>query len=150
MLSTYLDRLTPRALPRTRLFTAACIWGAVGICLLSRGLLLLPQAPGLTTATGIILGGMLIGGLKSWLVFDKAAASIVTHIRRKPTPACLGGLFSFRNWGLIACMMVLGGIVKRLPISDVIKSTVYILVGTGLIYSSRILWQAWRKSSKAL
>lgn len=148
MLSTYLDRLTPRAMPRTRLFTAACIWGAVGICLLSRGLLLLQHISGLVAA-GIVLGGIIAGGLKSRIIFDKAAASIVAHIHHKSSPSCLGGLFSFKNWGLIACMMVLGGVIKRLPIPDAIKSAVYILVGTGLIYSSRVLWRAWRKSSKA-
>lgn len=41
-------------------------------------------------------------------------------------------------------MMLLGGIVKRLPMPDEIKSGIYILVGSGLFYSCRILWHAWR------
>jgi hypothetical protein len=147
MSAPYLDRLTPRATPRTRLFTAACIWSAVGICLCSRGLLLVQHMPGLTAA-GVILGGIITGALKSRMIFDRAGASITAHIHRKPNPACLGGLFSLKNWGLIACMVLLGGVIKRLAIPDAIKSVVYILVGTGLIYSSRILWQAWRKALK--
>lgn len=143
MLSPWLDRLTPRATLRTRIFTATCVWGAVGCCLVTRGTLLLGQTSWLMGGS-IILASATAGILKSRAVFDGVAKEIVARLQRKPGPACLGGFFSVRNWGLVFCMMLLGGIVKRLPMPDEIKSGIYILVGSGLFYSCRILWHAWR------
>lgn len=151
MLPSWLDRLTPRATLRTRIFTATCVWGAVGCCLVTRGALLLWQTSW-PMAGGIVLVSATAGILKSRAVFDGVAKEIVKRLQCKPDPACLGGFFSVRNWGLVFCMMLLGGIVKRLPMPDEIKSGIYILVGSGLFYSCRIPWRAWKSmlSEKSL
>lgn len=143
MLPPFLDRLTPRASLRTRLLTAACFWSVVGIFLSTKGILLLGPEPWFTVAQ-ICIGGIILGLVKSRLIFDTVAKKIISRIVHNQAPSCLGGLFSFKNWTLIACMMVLGRIMSWLPIPVVWKSILYVLVGSGLLYSSRLLWLAWK------
>ena len=85
--------------------------------------------------------------LKSRLVLDRVAVRIILHIVAKPSRACLGGLFSVRNWVLIAVMIVFGRTLGALPIDASIKTGFYVMVGSGLAYSSRLLWTAWKNSS---
>lgn len=92
------------------------------------------------------LGGLSLGIIKSRLIFDKVAGKVITRIRLKDRPSCLGGLFSLRNWLLILCMMILGKIMGTLAVPIEVKSVMYMLVGSGLCYSSRLMWTAWKKT----
>jgi len=141
-----LDRFTPRAYPRTRLLTAALVWSAVGIFLSVKGVYLFREGSwGIVLA--VIVGGMVLGMLKSRLILDRVAGRIIQHIGGKPSRACLGGLFSVRNWLLIAVMIVFGRTLGALPLDAAIKTGLYVMVGSGLVYSSRLLWTAWKNST---
>lgn len=140
-----IDRFTPRAFPKTRLLTAAHVWLGVGIFLSIKGVVLL-AATSWQAVMAAICCGALLGFVKSRLIFDRVAEKIITHIRRKPSQVCLGGLFSIKNWTLIAIMIGLGRGLAALPLAPQLKSTIYIMVGSGLAYSSRRLWIAWRKT----
>lgn len=142
-LPAWIHNYTPRAASRTRIMTAACFWSAVGLLLLSKGGLLLRLQPWPTIA-GTVLAALGLGIAKSRLIFDRTARAVVAHIRRKPEPACLGGLFSVRNWGLIVAMMVLGRLIGAAPLPLEVRAGIFLLVGCGLLTSSRILWRAWR------
>lgn len=145
MLPRFLDRLTPRVFPRTRLLTAALVWTSVGAFLCAKGIWLSMDAPKMPVAAATV-AGLCLGVLKSWLVFDRVAGKIIGHIGRKQRPSCLGGLFSVRNWALILIMAVFGRILGALPIHAALKTVIYVLVGSGLGYSSRLLWAAWKNS----
>jgi len=144
MLPSLLDRLTPRAHPRTRLMTAAIVWSVVGTFLSVKGLWLSRQQSPIVTlaAVGVGLG---LGFVKSRFIFDKVARKIVAHIEKKPRPACLGGLFSVKNWVLIVVMSVFGKAIGALPIDAALKTGIYVMVGSGLGFSSRLMWEAWKK-----
>ena len=146
MLTQFLDRLTPRVYPHPRLLTAAHVWSGLGIFLAAKGLYLDREASlpiiALTAAAGLGLGL-----LKSRFVFDKVADRIISHIRRKPSRACLGGLFSIKNWGLIAMMMLFGRLVSTADLDHSLKTGIYVMVGTGMAYSSRRLWNAWKTTA---
>lgn len=144
MFPPWFNRLAPLATSRTRIFVALSVWLTVGSCLISRGALLLSQMSWYLAGI-IMLGSALAGILKSKMVFDHAAISVITHIQNKPPSACVGGFFPIKTWGIVFFMMLLGSIVKRLSIPDEIKSGIYIFVGSGLLYSCRILWRAWKK-----
>ncbi len=144
-----LDRLTPRAYPRTRLLTAAVVWSAVGFFLAGKGIWLSGDAPW-TQIIIAILAGLGLGLVKSRFIFDKVAKKIIAHIGRKPSRTCLGGLFSVRNWVLIVVMALFGRTLGALPLDSALKTGIYVMVGSGLGYSSRLLWNAWKKSPFAM
>jgi hypothetical protein len=87
-----------------------------------------------------------LGFFKSKVVLDRVAKKIILHIGSKPCRACLGGLFSIRNWMLIFVMIVFGRTLGAIPINSTIKTGIYVMVGSGLTYSSRLLWNAWKRS----
>ena len=93
-----------------------------------------------------ILAGLCLGVIKSRVVFDRVAGKIIEHIGSRPSRACLGGLFSVRNWALILVMAVFGRTLGALPMHPGLKTGLYVMVGSGLGYSSRLLWKAWRNS----
>ena len=141
-----LDRLTPRAYPRTRLLTAAIVWSAVGLFLSLKGVYLFREGSwGIVLA--VVVAGAIMGMLKSRLILDRVADRIILHIGAKPSRACLGGLFSVRNWVLIAVMIVFGRTLSALPLNVAIKTGLYVMVGSGLAYSSRLMWTAWKNSA---
>jgi len=142
----FLDHFTPRAYPRTRLLTAALVWSAVGIFLSMKGVHLFREGTwGLMLA--VVAAGGILGLFKSRLILDRVAGRIILHIGGKPSRACLGGLFSVRNWVLIAIMVIFGRALGALPIDAVIKTGLYVMVGSGLAFSSRLLWRAWKNST---
>jgi hypothetical protein len=148
MLPPLLDRFTPRAHAGTRLLTAALVWTVVGGFLLGKGLWLSRMASG-THVLIAVLAGAGLGMVKSRIVFDRVAGKIVAHIGRKPRRACLGGLFSIRNWALILVMAVFGRILGTLPLASPLKTAIYVTIGSGLLYSSRLMWTAWKTTPPA-
>jgi hypothetical protein len=141
----FLDRFTPRAYPRTRLLTAAIVWSTVGFFLAVKGVYLSWEDP-LAIVAPVILTGLMLGLAKGRFILDRVAGKIILHIGSKPSRACLGGLFSVRNWLLIAVMIIFGRTLRVLPIEAGIKTGLYVMVGSGLAYSSRLLWRAWKTS----
>ena len=140
----FLDRFTPRAYPRTRLLTAAAVWSAVGVFLVAKGVYLFQGEIG-----GIVLAlavGVVLGLLKSRYVLDRVAQKNILRIGAKPARACLGGLFSLRNWLLIALMIAFGRVLGILPVDAAIKTGLHVMVGTALAFSSPLLWNAWKNS----
>ncbi|MGE4443027.1 MAG: hypothetical protein AB7D27_16305 [Desulfomicrobium sp.] len=141
----FLDRFTPRAYPRTRIFTAAIVWSGVGVFLVVKGWYFFRGgSQGGFFAT--LAAGAILGLLKSRFVLDRVARKIIARIGAKPARACLGGLFSVRNWLLIAVMIVFGRTLGALPLNAAVKTGLYVMVGFGLVCSSRLLWDAWKKS----
>jgi hypothetical protein len=145
MFPKLLDHLTPRAYPRTRLLTAAVVWSTVGFFLAGKGVWLLGDATRMQLVIAI-LAGLGLGLVKSRFIFDSVAQKIIAHIGRKPSRACLGGLFSARNWALIVVMALFGRTLGALPLDSALKTGLYVMVGSGLVYSSRLLWNAWKNS----
>jgi len=146
MPSHFLDRLTPRAYPRTRLLTAAIVWSAVGMFLSVKGIYLSREGS-LAFVLAVVVAGTVLGIVKGRFILDRVAGKIILHIGGKPSRTCLGGLFSIRNWMLIAVMIIFGRTLSLLPIEAGIKTGFYVMVGSGLAYSSRLLWRAWKTSS---
>ena len=141
--------MTPRAAVRTRIATAAMFWSMAGLFLLGKATAIIQQEP-----WGTILlmfpGAAAVGAFKSRLVFDPTARAIITHIRHKPEPACLGGMFSLRNWAVIVVMVLLGRGIGASPLPAALRAGILCMVGTGLLYSSRLMWRAWRATPAIL
>ena len=141
-----LDRFTPRVASQKRLLSAAILWSATGVFLSAKGIWTFHPDTLQATLLSLALG-LVFGLLKSRIVFDRVARKIIAHIGSKPQRACLGGLFSLRNWILILIMALFGKAIGTMPMHATIKAGLYVMVGSGLGYSSRLLWSAWRKSA---
>ena len=140
---SFYRRFTPAAAPKTHLLTAGLFWTVVGTMLLIKGQIFLSGAslPVRLVITLLCTG---LGLIKGRYVFDRAARKIIHRIRARQRAYCLGGLFSIRNWGLILSMIVLGRIISWSPLPDLLKGGVYHIIGPGLLFSSRLMWRAWR------
>jgi hypothetical protein len=89
-----------------------------------------------------------VGAVKSRLVLDRAARSVVDRIRARGDGRCLGGFLSLRTWGLVILMMVAGRLLRG-TLAHGIVGPLYIAVGTALCLSSRISWHAWKASRRS-
>lgn len=148
MFNRLLNQFAPRTSPQTRLTSAALIWMIVGIFLIAKGIWISYDGKIISTIFATI-SGLILGLVKSRFVFDRVATKIIDHIGDRPNLSCLGGLFSVRNWALILIMAIFGKAFGALPIHESLKTSVYVMVGSGLAYSSRLLWNFLASSVSA-
>jgi hypothetical protein len=125
----------------THLLAAALLWSLIGIYLTVRGVLLCGAESIWLMALGVALG---VG--KSRLILDRSARQNGARILAKGEGSCLGGVYSWRMWGFILLMMVLGRLLRMSGLAGAVVGVVYIAVGTALSGSSRLLWRQWRSA----
>ncbi|HIJ79565.1 MAG: hypothetical protein OEY01_12305 [Desulfobulbaceae bacterium] len=131
--------LKPGASIRTHLFSAALMWSLIGIYLLVRGGIMLGVDHALYSLLGIM-----IGTAKSFLVLDRAAGKNIGRILVFEDGACIGGVYSFKMWGMVVCMMIGGRLLRHSGVPVMLLGIFYIAVGWGLFFSSRLLWRQWQ------
>ncbi len=122
----------------THLLAAASLWSLIGIYLTVRGVLLCGAGPFWPMALAVAAGAC-----KSRLILDHSARKNRTRILARQDGSCLGGVYSWRMWGFIVLMMLLGRLLRTSGLSDWVVGMVYLAVGTALFWSSRLLWQQW-------
>ena len=134
----WLAHLKPGASIRTHLVSAALMWSLIGIYLMIRG--------------GILLGGehvlyylvaIMIGTAKAFWVLDRAARKNVARIMAFEDGACIGGVYSFKMWGMVVCMMIGGRLLRHSGLAPMLLGIFYIAIGWGLFFASRLLWRQW-------
>ncbi len=86
-----------------------------------------------------------VGVLKGLLIFDKTAERIISRIHSRKEDRCLGGFLSLKSWGMILFMIFLGMSLRVSPLPGVIVWGVYVSVGAGLFFSSRLFWMEWSR-----
>jgi hypothetical protein len=85
-----------------------------------------------------------LGTGKSRLVLDRTADGIVGRIKLRGEGRCFGGFLSPRIWILVLGMMLLGRLLRTIGLPRPLLGLIYAAVGTGLLFSSRIIWRAWK------
>lgn len=134
-----LTDLKPGVSQKTHLLLAALLWTIIGLFLVQRGIgYLIDDKLLLLTAAGI-----LAGSLKSRYILDKSAERGVERIKRFADNTCVGAVYSWKTWLLVAGMMLLGILVRSSSLPETIVGTVCIAIGWALIRSSRLGWTAW-------
>jgi len=118
---------------------AAALWSGVGLFLFGRGALLLYY----DSAYLVLLAGVLAGTFKSLLVLDKTAAKNVRRIRQFGESTCIGGVYSWKTWILVTCMIVGGRMLRHSSLPTAVVGVIYVAVGWALLFSSRIAWKEW-------
>jgi len=134
-----LTQFKPSVSRKTLLFVGAFFWSTVGFFLLIRG--------GKFLAEGdhyVMLGvALVVGTVKGLLVFEKSARKNISRILLRGDNSCLGGVYSFKAWGVILAMIFLGRFLRTSHIAHHIYGFVITAVGWGLLVASRVIWQAW-------
>jgi len=138
----WLARLKPGASISTNLLVAALMWSFIGLYLMMRGYLLFPALPGISL--GLALG---LGTLKAFWVIERAARKNIARIVARPDGMCLGGVYSWRMWGMVVCMMLGGRLLRNSSVPPLVVSVIYVAVGWALLLSSRLIWQEWNVRS---
>jgi len=134
------QRFKPVAGRRGQLALAAAVWLLVGAALLVIAFCFLS----IHSYWYLALIGVLLGLLKGKLVLDRVAARNIEHIMSRPAGSCLGGLYPWRTWIMIAAMVLLGRFLRHSTISRDILGVIYSAIGTGLVFSSRRMIAAFR------
>ena len=138
-MSHWSSRFKPGVSQKTHLFCASALWTVIGFFLIYRGIVYLSGDNFLPLA----LLGIILGSLKSSFILNKSAARGVERIRRFGDNTCIGAVYSWQTWVLVAVMMVLGVIIRMSPVPSPVVGTVCVAIGWALLYSSRYGWQQW-------
>ena len=124
------------------------MWSCVGAGLFSVGtywLLKNGEARGfilLVIAAAVGLG-------KARLVLDRTTLSNIDRVKSRGEDRCFGGFLSPSVWIIVIGMMLLGRILRTIGLPKPILGLIYGAVGIGLLYSSRLIWRAWKDQRQA-
>lgn len=148
MMTSWLETYKPVASSRMQLWLAGVMWSCVGAGLFSVGtywLLKNGEARGfilMFVAAGLGLG-------KALLVLDRTTLQNIARVKSRGEDRCFGGFLSPRVWILVIGMMILGRILRTIGLSKPILGLIYAAVGIGLLFSSRLIWRAWKNQREA-
>ncbi len=138
-----LQRYKPGASVRTHLFVAALIWSVVGFFLLAAGFIFVSKAGHLWYG----VAGLALGAAKTFFILDRVARKNVKRIMEFEDTVCIGSVYSWKTWLLVAAMIVLGRFLRTSVLPGEIVGLIYIAVGLALMLSSRLMWLEWNKTS---
>lgn len=148
LMTSWFETYKPVAPSRMQLWIAAAMWSCVGAGLFSVGTYwLLKNGDGLGFVLLVIASGLGLG--KSLLVLDRTAFRNIDRIKSRGDDRCFGGFLSPRVWILVIGMMVLGRTLRAVGLPKPILGLIYGAVGIGLLFSSRLLWRAWKDRREA-
>ncbi len=142
-MASWLETYKPVASSRMQLWLAGVMWSCVGAGLFSVGtywLLKNGEARGfilMFVAAGLGLG-------KALLVLDRTTLHNIARVKSRGEDRCFGGFLSPRVWILVIGMMILGRILRTIGLPKPILGLIYGAVGIGLLFSSRLIWRAWK------
>jgi hypothetical protein len=143
LMTRWAETHKPAAPVHVHLLLAGVMWSSVGCVLMALGVHWSgPFDPALTP--WLLVAGLAVGLAKSRLVMDRAARRIIGRIRARGDGRCLGGFVSPLTWVLILAMMGLGRLLRARLLPPAVIGVVYVAVGSALLVSSRLMWQAWR------
>jgi len=143
LMSSWLETYKPVASSRLQLWLAAAMLSCVGAGLFSVGTYWLLKNGG---ARGFILLGFAagLGFGKALLVLDQTTLRNVDRVKSRGEDRCFGGFLSLRLWILVIGMMLLGRTLRTIGLPESILGLIYAAVGIGLLFSSRLIWRAWK------
>ena len=123
------------------LFAAPFLWTAIGTLLMVRGFGWIGAGP----ARWLVLLALVIGTIKSRLILDKTARKSLQRILEMNDNTCIGAVYSWKTWLLVALMMTFGITMRKLTDPGLVIGTLYMAIGWALVLSSRLGWMQWFK-----
>ncbi|MDH4320635.1 MAG: hypothetical protein OEV73_03965 [Desulfobulbaceae bacterium] len=132
--------IKPAVSSRNMMLVAALFWSGIGLLLVGRGWCLAGRA---SLVPPLLAVG--VGTMKALLVLDRAARRNIARVLSLPERSCVGAMYSWRMWGMVLLMMVLGRLLRMSPVAPVLVGGLLLAVGWALLLSSRLIWLAWRR-----
>ena len=142
-MTSWFETYKPVASSRMQLWLGGAMWSCVGAGLFfvgtywllnngeTRGFILL-----------VIAAGLGLG--KALLVLDRTTLRNIDRVKSRGEDRCFGGFLSPGVWIIVIGMMLLGRILRTIGLPKPILGLIYGAVGIGLLYSSRLIWRAWK------
>jgi len=124
---------------RVHLFLAPLIWTLVGLMLMFRGWGWLGRGNG----RFLVILALGLGSLKGRYVLDRSARRCLRRIADFGDYTCVGAVYSWKSWLLVIVMMGFGMTMRTLTEPGPVLGTLYMAIGWGLFFSSRLGWRAW-------
>jgi hypothetical protein len=135
-------RYKPGVSVRTHLFLAALIWSVVGLFLLTNGLVLTM----LHDRIWFAVAGLILGTAKTIFILDRVARKNMKRIKEFEDKVCVGSVYSWKTWLLVAAMIFLGRYLRTTVLPGEIVGLIYTAVGWALMLASRLMWLEWRRT----
>ena len=127
---------------RTHLFLAALIWSVVGFVLLTSGFVFI-SVKGHYWYAGV---GIILGTAKTFFILDRVARKNIKRIREFDDGVCIGSVYSWKTWVLVAAMIILGRFLRTTVLPGEVVGLIYTAVGWALMLASRLMWQTWKRT----
>jgi len=134
--------IKPAVSARNMLLVSALFWSGIGLMLMGRGWCLAGRVSILPP-----LIAMALGTVKSFVILDRAVRRNVARLRSLPDHSCVGAMYSWRMWGMVLLMMILGRLLRMSPVAPVLVGGLLMAVGWAMFLSSRLVWGEWRRFS---
>ena len=126
--------------PRSvHLFVAPFFWTVIGCLLIARGFVWMGTEGG----RWLILLSLFLGTFKSLLILDNVARKSSQRIVQFKDGTCLGAIYSWKSWLMVACMMTGGYLLRRFGHPGHWAGMLYCAIGWALCFSSRLGWAQW-------
>ena len=133
--------ITPGVNRRVHLLAAALLWTVVGMVLIVRGGKWIAPAE----IVWFVPVALAVGTMKSVLVLDRSARRVVERIVKMRDGTCLGAVYSWKTWILVAMMITSGILLRTFFEPGTYIGTLYCAIGWALLLSSRFAWLEWFK-----
>ncbi len=143
MLKKTLIRLKPGVSQNVHLLLAAMLWSCIGIMLMTRGVIWLIGSERLW----FVLPAVALGSMKSFLVLDKTAKRSLERILLLADGTCVGAVYSYKTWILVALMMAAGITLRHSSLPSSLLGLLYTTIGWALFLSSRHAWVRWHRGA---
>ena len=135
-------RFKPGISVRTHLFLAALIWSVVGFFLLINGFVLISLQNHLWY--GVV--GLILGTAKTFFILDRVAQKNVKRIKEFEDKVCIGSVYSWKTWVMVAAMIALGRLLRTTVLPGEVVGLIYTAVGWALMLASRLMWLEWKRT----
>ncbi|ADW18094.1 hypothetical protein Despr_1946 [Desulfobulbus propionicus DSM 2032] len=129
----------PGARRSVHLFAAPLLWTLVGGMLVHRGWAWMGQGSGRL----LIVVALALGTLKSLLILDGMARRSIRRIILLQDGTCLGAVYSWQTWLLVALMAAAGFFLRWAGHPGPLLGMIYCAIGWSLCLSSRLGWRQW-------
>ena len=131
--------MKPGAPVRVHLLVAALFWTVVGFFLMVNGYIFLSLAG----QEWLAVVALAIGIVKARWVMDRVARKNLARIEQLRDGSCLGSVYSFKTWGLVLLMILVGRVLRASGLPGEVVGILYLAIGWALLSASRLFWRAW-------